>query len=290
MQNWLRSGAIALGLATVTGSVLTPGMATANDFIELRNGNSIYRTNIFTFSADQSSWSVDGLDQQFTDQYFLNFGNSPTQRALELQDLSLVSLLQPTENRFLAEFSTVGSSLNFSLDSSLLGFAAGSRRSYREDIVTISNAGSSAIDVTLFSYIDFDLLNFDDPLPLRLDAENDTTFFANNLLTQTDPTGTKATVAVDQLPTAVQVAEYPFLISQLKNELRPQLANVPGPLTNADGAAAFQFDRSLQPGSSISFRFVKTIEQTPVSEPVPEPATLLALGAVVGGGLLLRRR
>jgi len=290
MQNWLRSGAIALGLAVATGSILAPGRAMANGFIELRNGNSIYRTNIFTFSADQASWSVDGLDQQFTDQYFFNFGTSPTQRALELQDLSLISLLQPTENRFLAEFSTIGSSLNFSLDSSLLGFATGSRRSYREDIVTIANTGTAAVDFTLFSYIDFDLLSFDNPLPLRLDAQNDTTFFANNILTQTDPTGTRATVAVDQPPTVVQVAEYPFLISQLKNELRPQLTNVPGPLTNRDGAAAFQFDRSVQPGSTISFRFVKQIEQTPVSEPVPEPATLLALGIAGGGLLLLRRR
>ncbi|NJL48401.1 MAG: PEP-CTERM sorting domain-containing protein [Leptolyngbyaceae cyanobacterium SM2_5_2] len=281
---------MALGLATVTGAVLAPDVATANDFIELRNGNSIYRTNIFTFSADQASWSVDGLDQQFTDQYFFNFGTSPTQRALELRDLSLLSLVQPAENRFRAEFSTLGGSLNFSLDSSLTGFATGSRRSYREDIVTISNTGSSAVDFTLFSYIDFDLLNFENPLPLRLDAQNDTTFYANNLLTQTDPTGTKATVAVDQLPTAVQVAEYPFLISQLKNEMRPQLVNVPGPLTNRDGAAAFQFDRGLQPGRSISFRFVKQIEQTSVSEPVPEPATLVALGVVGGGLMLLRRR
>jgi hypothetical protein len=286
MQNRLWSGVAALGLGIVAG--MNGSSAMANDFIDLYDGNSFYRTNIFTFSANQSSWWVDGINHQFTDQYFFNFGNSPTQPALELRDLTLLAPIQTMgNNRFLAEFATPGADLKFSLDSSLRGFAADSRRSYREETVTIANTGNSALDFTLFSYIDFDLLDFDAPFQNTFD--NDTTFFADQRLTQTDPSGTRATVDVDQAPTAVQIAEYPFLISQLKNDLRPNLANVPGPLTNGDGSAAFQFDRRLQPGSSISFRFIKQIQFTPTTESVPEPTLLLSLGVVAGGLMLLRR-
>lgn len=291
MRHRLRSAATAGGMAMVVIAALPLG-AIANDFIELRDGNSIYRTNIFTFSDDQASWQVDGVNHQFTDQYFFNFGSDPTQSAFEFQDLSLISLLQPTENRFLASFSTLGGSLNIGLDSSLRGFADDSRRSFRDETLTLVNTGSAAIDFTMFSYIDFDLLDFDNPQDNSFN--NDTTAFAYNLLTQSDPSGTTALVATSETPSLVHIAEYPFLISQLKGERRPELTNLPGPLINGDGSAVLQFDRSLQAGESISFRFLKKIEHLPPPppepQPIPEPTTVLSLGVVVGGLLWWRRR
>ncbi|MGF1570414.1 MAG: PEP-CTERM sorting domain-containing protein [Nodosilinea sp.] len=265
-------------------------MALAQDLIELRSGNSVYRTNIFTFSEDQASWLVEGVDNVFTDQYFLNFGTSPTRRELELKDLTLVSLTQPTENRFIADLdlSALGIDLNFSLDSTLQGFEAGSRRSRREDVVTLSNTGSSAIDFTLLSYLDLDLVDFDRPLDKSFD--DDSTVFANRTLSQTDRSGTLATITVDQAPTAVQVAEYPFLISQLKDGSRTVLQNTSPTLANSDGSALLQFNRRLNPDEAITFRFVKSLQATAEPEPVPEPVTLLGLGLVGSALLVLRRR
>lgn len=295
MGHRLWSAAIGGGMAMVA-SVALPSGAIANDFtdafIELRDGNSTYRTNIFTFVDSQASWLVDGVDHQFTDQYFFSFGHDPTQPAFEFQDLSLISLLQPRANQFLASFSALGGSLNISLDSSLWGFAEDSRQSFREEILTLANTGTTAIDFTVFSYIDFDLQDFDNPLVNAFD--NDTTAFANNLLTQTDPSGTRALVATSETPDLVQIAEYPFIISELKSGRRPELVNLPGPLVNSDGSAVFQFDRRLQAGESISFQFFKMLEHLPPPppepQPIPEPSVVLSLVAILGGLIGWRRR
>jgi hypothetical protein len=283
-------GGKLVGLAAALSAGLWPGIASASadsPWLELHDGNSIYRTNPFTFLANQATWWVDGVNHQFTDQYFLNWGNSSTQASLELGDLSLLSLTQPSQNRFLAQFSALNGGLTLSLDSSLRGFSDGSRRSLRDETLTLVNTGTTALDFTLFSYIDFDLLDFD--VPQINTFSNDTTFFQNNLLTQTDPSGTVALVAMNQTPDLVQIIEYPFLITQLKSGRRPQLTNTPGPLVNGDGSAALQFDRRLAAGESITFRFLKTIDQTSAPAPVPEPTLLLSLGVVAGGLMLLRR-
>lgn len=279
-----------LGWAAALGTGLVPGASLANTdsgWVELRDGNSVYRTNPFTFLANQASWWVDGVNHQFTDQYFLNWGDSPTQASLELGDLSLLSFTQPSPNRFLAQFSALNGGLSLSLDASLQGFSDGSRRSFRDETLTLVNTGITALDFTLFSYIDFDLLDFD--VPEVNTFNNDTTFFQHNLLTQTDPSGTTALVAMNQTPDLVQIIEYPFIITQLKSGRRPQLVNTLGPLVNGDGSAALQFDRQLAAGESITFRFLKKIEKTPTSAPVPEPTLLLSLGVVAGGLMLLRR-
>lgn len=283
-------GAKLIGLVTALSAGLWPGLASASaesHWIDLRDGNSIYRTNPFTFLENQASWWVDGVNHQFTDQYFLNLGNSPTQASLELGDLRLLSLTQPSQNRFLAQFSALNGGLSLSLESSLQGFSNGSRRSFRDETITLVNTGNADLDITLFSYIDFDLLDFD--IPQVNTFSNDTTAFQHNLLTQTDPSGTMALVAMNETPNLVQIVEYPFLITQLKSGRRPQLANTPGPLVNSDGSAVLQFDRRVAAGEAVTFRFLKKIEQIPPSTSVPEPTLLLSLGVVAGGLMLLRR-
>ncbi len=283
-------GGKLIGLAAALSTGLWPGLASANansPLIELRDGNSIYRTNPLTFSANQATWWVDGVNHQFTDQYFLNWGNDPTQASLELGDLSLLSLTQPSQNRFLAQFSALSGGLTLSLDLSLRGFSNGSRRSFRDETLTLVNTGATDLDITLFSYIDFDLLDFD--VPQVNTFSNDSTGFQHNLLTQSDPSGTMAFVAMNQTPNLVQIIEYPFLITQLKSGRRPQLVNTPGPLVNSDGSAVFQFDRRVAAGEAVTFRFLKKIEQIPPSTSVPEPTLLLSLGVVAGGLMLLRR-
>jgi hypothetical protein len=283
MKSWLSITTSTLGL---TATLAIGGTARAVDTpqpdqINLTSGNSIYRADLLRFSLDQS-WLVDGVETLFTDLYFLNLGNQP-QRNLRLEDLQLISASQPASNQVNVTFSTFGGSLNFSLESVLLGGAWGSDRATRQETVTLTNLSADWLDVSLFKYLDFDL-QFDGPL------DDDTGFFADNTLTQTDPSGALATLVVDQAPTAVQLGPYGGLLAELYNPPATNLQNSPGPLKNTDVTAAFQFDRSLAPGESAVFEFVMAVQRQAQTKTVPESGTVIGLGIVAAGLALLRRR
>ena len=287
MKHWSAITAPTLGLTVALAAVLTPELVLAADplppgLIELTNGNAVYRADLLRFSEDQS-WLVDGVETLFSDLYFLNLGNSSAERELRLEDLRPVAFSQLASNHISATFSTFGANLNFSIDSVLLGGAPGSYRAARHETVTLTNTGSSWLDVSLFKYIDYDL-QFDGII------NNNSTFFAGNTLTQTDPSGAVATLAVDQTPSAVQISPYGPLLAQLYNSPATGLQNSPGPLIDGDATAAFQFDRALAPGESVVFKFVMAVQRQAQAKAVPEPGTALALGIAAAGLALLRRR
>ncbi len=283
MKSWLATTTSTLGLAAtlVAGAAGQAAAAPNPERVTLTSGNSVYQADLLRFSPDQS-WLVDGVETLFTDLYFLNLGNQP-QRNLRLEDLRLVGASQPASDQFSATFSTFGANLNFSLDSVLLGGASGSDRATRQETVTLTNAGTDWLDVTLFKYIDFDL-QFDSPF------DDDSGVFAGNTFTQTDPSGAMATLTVDQAPTAVQFGSYGPLLAELYNSPATNLQNSPGPLENTDITAAFQFDRRLAPGEAVVFKFVLDVQGRAKAKAVPEPGTAFALGVVAAGLALLRRR
>jgi hypothetical protein len=237
--------------------------------IELASGNSNYQFNLLRFSEDQA-WTVDGVDTLFSDLFFLNLGNTPARRYLGLENLRPLAFHQSSPNRATAAFSTYGGGLSLSLDSVLWGGAAGSFSATRRETVTLTNTGTTALEVSLFKYIDYDL---------RFDGlvNNDTVAFAQNTLMQTDPSRALATLSVDQTPTAVQLGPYGQLLAQFYNSPAVDLQNSPAPLVNRDVTAAMQFDRILNPGESASFQFFLAVQRQPKTKAVPEPGTATAL-------------
>jgi hypothetical protein len=286
MNHGLAMAIPLLGLTAALTTAVAPGVAVAADplipdLVELTSGNSVYRADLLGFSEDQS-WLVDGVETLFSDLYFLNLVGNPTRRYLRLEDLSPVAFSQPASDRLSATFLTLGGNLSFSLESVLLGGASGSYESARQDTVTLTNTSSTQLAVSLIKYLDYDL-QFDDIL------NNDTGLFANNRFTQVDPSGALATLALDQIPTAVQVSPYRPLLAQLYNTARP-LQNRPGPLVNQDATAGLQFDRTLAPGESVAFRFLMTVQRQVKAKAVPEPGTTFALTVAAAGLALLSRR
>lgn len=287
MQHWSAITLPTLGLAVALATGVTPGLAVAADplppgFIELTDNNSTYQADLLRFSEDQS-WLVDGVETLFTDLYFLNLGNSVAPRELRLEDLRSLAFSQPASDRLSATFSTFGANLNFSIDSVLLGGMPESYRAARQETITLTNTGTDWLDVSLFKYIDYDL-QFDGVL------DNDTAFFSNNTFTQTDSSGARATLSVDQAPTAVQISPYGQLLAQLYNSPATGLQPNPGSFVDGDATAAFQFDRGLAPGESVMFKFVMEVQRQTTAKAVPEPGTAFAISIVAAGLALLRRR
>jgi hypothetical protein len=285
VRRWLVVGTALLS-STALGLIGSPAVANSSSFndnglVQLIDGDSSFLTNIFEFDERQA-WLVNDVDYLFSDLYFLNFGKDPAQPEFKLKDLALIDWDQPSANRLTADFFLAEANLNFFLDLSLKSSDQGSTYSTRQDIVTLYNAGDSAIDVTMINYLDLDL-NFDGQY------DNDSLFFKGNTIIQTDPSGAKASVTMDQDPTSVQFSEYPFLLSQLYDGSRSTLRSTTKSLTNTDGTAAIKFDRSLDPKTSLSFKFTKRIQLQENSADVPEPTTVLAFGTVGGALLLLKR-
>jgi hypothetical protein len=285
MYKLLKLSLTSVGTAVFVTLGMLSAQAGASDVVELRDGNSVLRTDLLKFNIDEA-WFVDGNNVLFTDLYFFNVGTNPAQRELRLEDLDNISLQRPADNRLTltGQKSVFGANLNFSLDSALYGGEMGSYQSRREDVLQVSYTGSAPLEFSLYKYIDFDL-EADDQF------DNDILSFEENTLTQTDDSGLEASlITPDREPSGVAFAEYPILISQLYDDRRTNLPPTTGPLVGTDGTAALQFDQLLEPGETLTFRFVKQVQKKTTSIAVPEPSILLALGVVVGGLATLRRK
>lgn len=280
VRAWLLSGITMLGGLAGIGLPLLPANAQSTTAINLADGNSVLSIDLGEFSLNES-WLVDGIDYLFSEIIFLNIGNDPNQPEVPLSEFQLLSSTS-TDNTFTASYSGFGGQLGLQFDSTLIGGATGSNTSTREDVITIFNPTTESIDFTLITYVDFDLV-------LDASFENDITQFADNVLTQSDPTGVIASVAVNQDPTAVQIGPYPDLLTELYDSTRTDLPNVTS-FQNGDATVALQFDRSLDPGESISFTFLKKIERQMTAYAVPEPGLILALSAVAATLCRLKRR
>lgn len=263
-----------------------PAHAQVAKTVELSNGNSKVLVDLGSLGV--YDWTVDGVNQVFRantypgplgELYFLNLGQEPNRPEVGLNTFTLNTFEQRATNALTASFTGFGGILDFQYDMEIQGGATGSGFSRRYETVTLTNRSNTAQEISLFSYIDFDI---------AATFKNDTLLIQGGLLTQSDPTGVKATVTVDQQPDYVEAGNYPSLLAKfLLDSVRATL-NGQNSIVENDGSAAFQFNRTLAPGETTVFRFLKQIENTS-SQDVPEPGSAIALSTTAIAALLLKK-
>ncbi|MBD2259538.1 hypothetical protein [Pseudanabaena sp. FACHB-2040] len=282
---------IATSLLVSFGLSFPAAYAQSTGLVELNDDNSTVRLNLDTLGVD--AWIVDGVNQVFTPQtpvpvgplgerYFLNFGTDPMSPEVGLGSFTLDSFTF-SENALSAYLRGFDNALEFRYSLELQGGELNSGSSHRFETVTLKNLTDTAQQVSLFSYLDFDVagtFGFDSVL------------IQKNSLQQVDVTGAKVTATVDQAADFVQVDLYPKLLQEFFNSSRTTLNNN-SVLTSTDAltdvSAAFQFNRLLAPGGEVVFQFVKKAEKPGPAKDIPEPGSAIALGSAALAALLLKK-
>lgn len=274
---------LILGLSLMPQAVQAQSAGT----VSLSDGNSQVLFNLDDFSVER--WTVDGANQLYSgppfslplaDLFFLNIAPADNLPEVRLGQFQLNSVEQPSERALKAYLTGFGGILDFEYETELQGGQVGSGFSLRDETITLTNRSSTQQFVSLFSYIDFDLAGT---------SSNDSLLIQGNTLLQTDPSGLRATVTVNQTPSQVQADSYPVLLASLYNSSRTTLSNK-NSLPLGDATAALQFDRFLAPGESVVLRLSKQLQGKEKPQDVPEPASAIALGTAAAALLLKHRQ
>lgn len=277
------------------GLMALPAEAQSRGFQELSDGNSKVRFSLDTFGF--SEWLVDGVNYlpsvtsprygPIGDLYFLNIGSDVDRPESFLSSFQLNSLEQRSERSLSAYLSGFDGAIDFQYDMELEGGKGGSSFSRRYETITLFNRSDSAQQVSLFSYSDFDLVDL--PEDLEASSANDSILIEGNQLKQSDASGLKASVTADQTPDFVQADVYPRLIMDLVDGNRTTL-NGNRSIQQDDVSGAFQFNRLLQPGDYVVFRFLKQIGEPEKPQEIPEPVSAIAIATTAGFALFLKRK
>lgn len=256
--------ALVASLAVVAGAAHAVTLTDLNSNIDL---------NLAT--ADHNNWKVDGQGVSlFASAYFLRVG-AGTNNAVSALGGNTSSVLAPN----VARVGFAGAGVQFELTSIMKGGANGSFSAGHAEIVRISNMTAAPITISLFQYNDFDL--------------GGTALGDRAMLTS--PVGMMqwdgATVVNQNVTARVaprwMIGTWPT-VSSLISGTTNNLPNATSPLGPGDMTYAWQWEVTLAPARTAGSTFVMSSDK--IYQSVPEPASMLALGAGLAAVAARRRR
>jgi len=233
-------------VALVAALALSPATAAP---VTLTDCNSTFVIDP-TDNLGAATWTVDGVDQLFTQQWFYRLGSAGTV-------YSINQLGNPVVNPYLGtqgvDIKYTQNTFTVNLGYTLTGGSAGSGASDVSEIFRIKNTGTSVLSFDLFEYSDFDLKPF---------INDDYAMHVNqNTVSQWD-TMHVVTESVVRIPDRWQVSN-PFVVSG-------DLSNSAAFIGPTDCAWAFQWNLVIDPGSSVVFSKNKAFTAN-----IPEPMSML---------------
>jgi len=252
-------------------ALLVATAPTARAQFEIVDANSVF--DLGTTGA--TLWTVDGINQLYNQSFWYRIGDTGGQQ--QISNITSATYLGPDAIQL-----TYANNGAFQAKTTyvLSGGTAGSGASDVSETINVTNTSGHSLSLHFFQYADFDLAGT---------YWNDYLRFASgNTVNQWDPAGSLSETIVSGAPNHHEGSFFDTLWQHLSNDDHYTLSDLPlvgNQIGPGDAVWGFEWDRTLAAGGSFIISKDKGIQPT-----VPEPGSLLLLGAALAGMEIVRRR
>lgn len=263
---------MALGLCVLTLSVFGFTSGANATLWTLTDTNSTVTIDSQS-QTGMSNWVVDGIDNLFQQWFWYGIGTGP-EFSIDTLTLTSETLYSPS----ILDLVYQNNQISVDVIYFLTGGSVGSGNSDVGETIVIKNLTETSLNLRFFQYTDFDLGG----------TPNDDTAYRSNANTmhQTDASGyTFSEVVAAPGASHYQVDIFPTTLNALNDLLPTTLLDNPGPVTG-DVTFAWQWNTVINPRGSFIISKDKLIDVNPV----PEPATILLIGAGLMGVYVVSRK
>ena len=257
-------------------------LAKAAPVVELKDLNSQVTIDLGS-QAGVEHWFVDDVSHLFQQWFWFRVGET-AEKPINSLGLLFYNVTNANENpgddTLVASFGS-NEGLKITIALLLTGGEAGSKSSDLAETIKIENKGQTALPISFFQYVDFDLNGhiFDDVGAFPN---------ANTVSQKSSEHGLVVSeTVVTPVPSRREIAQWSTTLDKLNDDLPTNLANNTGPVSG-DVTWAFQWDRVLNPGQNLIISKDKNLK----ADPVPLPASVW-MGRLLLGGIgitSIRRR
>ncbi|PYJ05099.1 MAG: hypothetical protein DME25_09020 [Verrucomicrobia bacterium] len=246
--------------------------------INLTHNNSFAQINVDS-QAGMFNWTVDG-QQQLNQQWFW-YRVANNLEEFSIDTISPPSITTPDARTLYTRYNN--GAYGVEVDYVLTGFSPGSGHSQISESITITNATASPLAFHFFQYSDFEMAGTAGGDNVAL-GKNNQGLWNEALQTEGNIVLSEIVSQSSTVPGAnhAEANFYPNTLTALNDGAVTTLNDNGGPVGPGDVTWAFEWDFTLDPGSSFGISKLKDIQ-------IPEPSAL-ALISLGLGALALRRR